>query len=336
VELKGLTIAITGIGGFIGLRMAERAIERGMHVTGMDINEKALELPNKIGAQCFVGSTNSTSDAEKLCQQADIIFHTAAIVEGAGDMEIFRKVNVEGTRTVLEAAKLSISKQAACKRFVHLSSVMVYGFDYPDHVTEEGPLRGEGNPYCQTKLESDQLVCQAHTPGGLEVIVIRAGDVYGPRSKPWVLTQATEMVKGRFINAGGKISVINHVHVDNLIDAIFLALEKDMTGEVFNVTDDRRTTFYEYYSRLAAAAGTTYREIPIPVMNALFWLITTYGKIFRVPVPVDHATLKFMLRNKPYSIEKAKRLLGYQPRITLEAGMQEVERYLRTQGIAKK
>jgi nucleoside-diphosphate-sugar epimerase len=331
MELKDKTIAITGIGGFIGLRMTERAMERGMHVVGMDINEKSLELPKNIGAECFVGSTNSASDAERLCTNSDIIFHTAAIVEGAGDMEIFHKVNVEGTRMVLEAAKRS-----ACKRFVHLSSVMVYGFDYPDQVTEEGSLRGEGNPYCQTKLESDQLACQFHMPGGLEVIVIRAGDVYGPRSKPWVLTQATEMVKGRFINAGGKISYINHVHVDNLIDAIFLAIEKDVTGEVFNVTDDRRTTFYEYYSRLAEAAGTTYREIPIPVMNALFWLITTYGKLFRVAVPVDHATLKFMLRNKSYSVQKAERLLGYKPRITLEAGMQEVERYLREQGIAKK
>jgi nucleoside-diphosphate-sugar epimerase len=144
------------------------------------------------------------------------------------------------------------------------------------------------------------------------------------------------MVRGRFINAGGKVSLMNHVHVDNLIDAIFLALEQDATGEVFNVTDDRRTTFHEYYSRLAAAAGATYREIPVPVMNALFTLITAYGKLFRVPVPVDHATLKFMLRNKPYSIEKAKRRLGYKPRITLDEGMTEVGTYLREQGISER
>jgi len=331
MNLQGKTIVITGIGGFIGLRMAERASERDMRVRGMDINQKALELPKKTGADCFTGSTSSVEDAEKLCRGADIVFHTAAIVEGAGDMNLFRKVNVEGTRTMAEAAK-----RVGCKTFVHLSSVMVYGFDYPERVDENGPLKGEGNPYCQTKLESDVLVQQLSDRGKLDVIVIRAGDVYGPRSRPWVLTQAQEMVKGRFINAGGKTSLINHVHVDNLIDAIFLALEKEAFGEVFNVTDDRRTTFSEYYSRLAQAAGASYRELPVPVMQALFSLIIVFGKIFRIAVPVDRTTLRFMLRNKQYSIEKARRVLGYAPRVNLEDGMNEVECYLREQGICKK
>jgi nucleoside-diphosphate-sugar epimerase len=331
MQLAGKTIAITGVGGFIGLRMAERARERGMQVRGMDINPKTLELPQKSGADCFVGSTNSIDDAEKLCRGADIVFHTAAIVEGAGDMKVFRKVNVDGTRTMAEVAK-----RVGCKTFVHLSSVMVYGFDYPENVDENGPLNGEGNPYCQTKLESDVLLRQMHDNGKLDVIVIRAGDVYGPRSRPWVLTQAQEMVKGRFINAGGTVSLINHVHVDNLIDAIFLALEKDAFGEVFNVTDDRRTTFAEYYSCLAQAANASYRELPVPVMQALFALIIVFGKVFRVTVPVDHTTLKFMLRNKQYSIAKARRVLGYAPRVTFEEGMDEVECYLRAQGICKK
>ena len=323
MELTGKTIAITGIAGFIGLRMAERARERGMQVHGMDINPAALELPRKLGFECFVGSTNLREDAERLCRGADILFHTAAIVEGAGDMALFRKVNVEGTRTMALAAK-----QVACKQMVHLSSVMVYGFDYPEGVTETGELNGEGNPYCQTKLESDVLVQQMHEPGVLNVIVIRAGDVYGPRSRPWVLTQITEMRRGRFINAGGKVSIINHVHVDNLIDAIFLALEKECFGEVFNVTDDRRTTFHEYYSRLAAAGKTSYREIPVPVMRALFAIITLFGKIFRVAVPVDHTTLKFMLRKHQYSIEKVRHRLGYTPRVTLDEGMRDIEKYL--------
>lgn len=331
MNLAGKTIAITGIGGFIGLRMAERALERGMHVRGMDISEAALTLPKQLSMDVSCGSVNFLEDTRRLCAGADIVFHTAAIVEGAGDMALFRRVNVEGTCTVLASAK-----QQGCRYFVHLSSVMVYGFDYPDGVTEEGPLRGENNPYCQTKLESDQLAIASHEKGKLEVIVIRAGDVYGPRSQPWVLRQAREMVKGRFINAGGKTSYINHVHVDNLIDAIFLALETEVTGEVFNITDDRRTSFHDYYSRLAVACGASYREIPVPVLKLLFALILGFGKLFRVPVPVDNSTVRFMLRKHRYSIEKARRLLGYQPRISLEEGMAGVEVYLREQGICKR
>jgi len=69
------------------------------------------------------------------------------------------------------------------------------------------------------------------------------------------------------------------------------------------------------------------------VVGVLFFMIMAFGKLFRVPVPVDNSTLKFMLRRHGYSIDKARRVLGYRPRITLEEGMREVEQFLREQGI---
>src|SRR5206468_3894419 len=107
--------------------------------------------------------------------------------------------------------------------FVHLSSVMVYGFSYLPDVDESGPMRGEGNPYCETKIESERAVLSLDSRD-FGVAVIRPGDVYGPGSVPWIARPLAMMQKGRFFLPDGGRGVINPVYVDNLVDGIFLAM----------------------------------------------------------------------------------------------------------------
>ena len=323
MELTGKTIAITGVGGFIGFRMAEMAKAGGMTVKGLDLSEPALERVKALGADCFVGDITSEQDAARLCEGADIVFHTAAIVEAVGEMGLFRKINVGGAKNMAEQ-----DRSAGDSCFVHLSSVMVYGFQFPRFVTEDGPLRGENNPYCQTKIESEAALGVMHDPGNFDVIVIRPGDVYGPGSKPWVTRPASFMAKGMFVNAGGAHAIMNHVYIDNLIDAVMLAIEKDAGGETFNVTDDAETTFADYFSRLSGCLGRSYREVPIPVMRALLWCLDIGFRLVGKPSEADSDTLNFMLRPEPYSVEKAKRVLGYSPTVDLDEGMRRVKSFL--------
>ncbi|MFM6003471.1 MAG: NAD-dependent epimerase/dehydratase family protein, partial [Sphaerospermopsis kisseleviana] len=116
----------------------------------------------------------------KACQGVDLILHNAQIAEEAGDIKHFRQINVDGTVNIAQAAK-----QAGIKTFVHLSTVLVYGFDYPENVTESGVLSDENNAYCQTKIEAEIAVLKLNSPE-FGVIIIRAGDVYGPGSIPWI------------------------------------------------------------------------------------------------------------------------------------------------------
>ena len=83
------------------------------------------------------------------------------MVGEGGDIAHYRRINVGGTHCALEAARA-----AGARRLVHLSSVMVYGFQFPRLVDETGPMRGEGNAYCQTKIESDRLALNLHGEGG--------------------------------------------------------------------------------------------------------------------------------------------------------------------------
>ena len=243
-------------------------------------------------------------------------------------MSLYRRVNVEGTRTVAE-----ISRAEGVRQFVQLSSVMVYGFTFPPFVAEEGPFRGEGNPYCETKLESDQVALEKHAPGAFDVTVIRAGDVYGARSRPWVLRPMELMRKRIFFLIDGGRGTMNHVHIDNLLDAVFLSLEKRIAGQAFNVTDGARTTFADYFLRLARMLGRKgLPSAPGSLVRGGFSFAGRVGARLGVRLPVSPAAVDFVCRPHPYGIDRARQGLGYEPRINLDQGMAAVERDLRATG----
>ena len=242
-----------------------------------------------------------------------------------GEMAFFRKVNVEGTHNVARAAR-----EAGVSTFVHVSSVAVYGFDFPDRVTEEGPRRGENNPYCQTKIEAEDAILQYNDPETMGVVIIRPGDVYGPGSIPWIARPLDNLRRGRMYLPRGGRGLINHVYVDNVVDAIFLAIEKRAYGEAFNITDGVGTTFKEFYSRLAAIAGL---PPPVPVPT---WLAKTGAVVITrlrdrgwTDNDATVETVKYLMRRHVYSIDKARSVLGYEPAVDLERGLQMTEEYIR-------
>ena len=310
------TLVITGIGGFIGLRMAERALAAGWQVRGIDISEAAAQRAQVIGAQVIVADINDAVAIKALCQGADAVFHTAAIVAEDGLRADYERVNIEGTRTVCHAAQ-----QAGVKRLVHLSSVMVYGFDFPPEVDENGPVNGQGNVYNDTKLASEQVALQFNQPDALEVVVIRPGDVYGMGSQPWVERPLALLKAHQFALPDGGRGVINHVHVDNLIDAVFLAFDKPVAGHAFNVTDGVATPCHQFFGYHAQWANRRLLKLPAALLMSMVKAGQLGASLIGKPAPASPAGIRFLQRKHRYSISKAQKLLGYQPKIDLSTGM---------------
>ncbi|BBM86364.1 NAD-dependent epimerase/dehydratase family protein [Candidatus Uabimicrobium amorphum] len=321
MDVKNKCIAITGIGGFIGARMAHRALQNGMRVKGLEICEQKAEQVRQEGVKVIVGDINNPNAVEQLCQQSDVVFHTAAIVKEGGDSALFRKVNVEGSRLVAQKAI-----ENSVRHFIHLSSVMVYGFHYPQNATEDTPMSEQQNPYCQTKIEGEQVVMAFHHQGKLKVTVIRPGDVYGPGSIPWVVRPIQEMRKG--ILPVPSTGVINHVYVDNLIDFVFLAMEKNLYGEAFNVTDGEATSllkFFGYYRKMIGK-GKLLALSPMSLRFLCHIVEKFYTFIGQTPtVTID--SVNFLNRKNAYSIVKAQQL-GYTPKISLDQGMCFIQQWL--------
>jgi nucleoside-diphosphate-sugar epimerase len=318
------TILITGIGGFIGLRAAEMALERGMKVRGLQHSASKAQKAQQIGADLVIGSITDPVAAEKACQGVDIVLHTAAIVSENESLDLCREVNVGGTLNMAKAAKA-----AGVKTFVHLSSVMVYGFNYPDRVTESGLLCGENNPYCQTKIEAEEAILPFNSPPEFGIIIIRPGDVYGAGSIPWIVRPLELMRKGSFFLADKGRGVINHVYVDNLIDAIFLAIEKEAYGEIFNITDGKETSWHEYYNHLAEIAKLPPPvSLPASTLKFLIRLRCLFERLLGKESEIFPEAIDFTIRPYAYSIDKAIDLLGYQPKIDLAEGMRRTQRWL--------
>jgi nucleoside-diphosphate-sugar epimerase len=311
------SLFITGIGGFIGRRLAERALERGVAVSGIDVAEKAVLAARRIGVDAHQGDITDPARLRQLVGAVDAVVHTAAIVREYGPLEAFRRVNVAGSVCVAKAAR-----DAGVRTFVQLSSVMVYGFDYPADVTESGPLRGEGNPYCQTKIESEAAVLALNAPPSFGVIVIRPGDVYGPGSIPWVARPLRMLERRRLFLPMRGAGLINHVYVDNLVDGIFLAIDARAYGKAFNVTDGDATSYQDFFSRLAARAGLRPpRALPAALMMGGAAVI---GRLRDLGLTKDEAsvdTVRYLMRKNRYSIANARADLGYVPRVALEDGL---------------
>lgn len=325
IDLRGKTVCITGIGGFIGKRLAEIAKEKGIQVRGIELDPKRAEALHKEGFTVIQGSTGDRTALKEAVTGSDYVIHTAAIVREGGSLEEFRKVNVDSS---VELAK--IAKASGAKGMIHYSSVMVYGFSYPANISEEGPFRGEGNPYCITKIEGEAALLPLNDPSSFGILFIRPGDVYGPGSGPWVVRPIQLMKKKLFSLPNGGKGKINLTYVDNLVEGTLLALEKQAWGEAFNITDGTTLTWKEYFFQLADAAGFS-RPLSAPAwfLKIMIFLMGVFYKLLGKEPPATTEGVDFILRENPVSIEKAKSILGYRPRVETRKALQITQTWIK-------
>lgn len=245
-SLAGKTVVVTGAGGFIGLRFVERARALGLRVRALECSPEGAERARQSGAEVAIcGDVCDAAAVEQACRGADFALHAAVLMGERGCLEEYRQVNVEGARTTAAVA-------AACgvRKFVHLSSVWVYGFRFPPQADESTPLVGCDHPYGPTKVESEPAVLQSDGRNGMRVIILRPSLVYGPGSPFFVLMPLRMIRRGLFFLVRPR-GIMNHLYVDNLIDAVFLAFEKEPVDQVFNISDGAKTPRGVYFRRLA-------------------------------------------------------------------------------------
>ena len=213
---------------------------------------------------------------------------------------------------------------------------MVHGFDFPEGCDEAGPLDPAGNPYCATKIRSEHLVLPLHSPGDFEVFVVRPGDVYGPGSVPWVRRPVEHLNAGTFLYVDPRRSVLNHVYVDNLVDAVALMLADptQAAGRPVIVTDGERTLARDFFGRLQDMTGVRWvPSLPGPVAEAVV------GGAARVLPPrlsrrldLNRQSIRYLRRRAAYS-NRLVRSLGWEPRVGLDEGMARCEAWLRAEGL---
>lgn len=313
-------VAITGAGGFIGTALAARYRALGVEVAGIDM----------VPSDGVIAGDICTSGAwEQALAGADLVVHTAAVVSNTVLAARCWEVNVAGTRRVIEAAS-----RHDVARFVHFSSVRVYSDrEFPDGVTENWPVRPDGHPYVDTKIAAEQVVLQAHAAGEADVTIVRPGDVYGPGSRPWTMIPVEAIRTGQFLLPDRGRGIFSPVFVDNLVDGIVLVGDHPAaSGQVFNLSDGVGVSNAEFFGYYHHMLGTRPRYAPAPVARLLFNLAGFVERRRGRPTEATGAAIDYFCRTGTYSIAKARALLGYDPAVDLEEGMQRTEAWLRFEG----
>jgi 2-alkyl-3-oxoalkanoate reductase len=315
-------VLVTGASGFIGRRLVERYREMGAEVRGVDV---AADPERGVVA----GDVTEPGAWQAQAEGCDLVVHTAAIIGFGGRQERYWRVNALGTRRALDAAA-----RAGAKRFLHLSSIVVFGVDFPDGVEETWPTRTTGAPYTDAKIVSEQAVLAAHAAGEVPCTIVRPGDVYGPASRPWAIMIVEALKAGPVARQDRGRGIFSPVYVDNLVDGIVLAGASEAAeGHVFTVTDGVGVENREYFGRFCEWLGKPPpRSLPAAVMKAATWPIEKAAELRGGESNLNPGTVDYMRRRGTYSIRKARETLGYEPRVGLDEGMERMRQWLAAEG----
>lgn len=317
-----MRVFVTGASGFLGRALCERYAADGHEVRGMDL---AADADRSVVA----GDVALPGAWQDHATGSDLVIHTAAIVSLRTERprEVW-EANVLGTLHALEAAE-----RAGAARFVHFSSVTVFGFEFPDGVDERHPVAPTGLPYPDTKIASEQVVLQAHLEGRVAATIVRPGDVYGPRSRAWALLPAQLIRDRRFVLPDGGRGIFSPVYVDNLVDGVVLAAAApEAAGQVFTLSDGVGIRNRDFFAPYAELTGRRLLSLPTPVASTLAGAVQRAARSRPGDNDINPLALRHMLRRGTYSNAKARRVLGWEPRISLEDGLVRTVDWLHSQG----
>jgi nucleoside-diphosphate-sugar epimerase len=325
---------LTGATGFIGGRLAERLVQEGYAVRCLarpSSNTSALE---QLDVEVSVGDLTDASSLAGAVAGCRYVCHCGALVSDWATTDEIIRINVGGTRKLLEAAAA-----ASVRRFVHFSTTDVYGHPDDRVIEETCTATRFRNWYAQTKLEAEAEVRRVEGTRALNAVILRPATVYGPGSTD-VIGEIARAVRGRhmlLIDRGRPVAGL--CYVENLIDAALLALRHDAApGNAFNVSDGLDVTWRQLTDDLAGGLGcpTVRWSLPYPLANGLGFALEHGYRLLRrttgisAPPLLSRQAVQVLGKNQDFSNRKLRETLGWEPHVDYGAGLEATLAWLRT------
>jgi nucleoside-diphosphate-sugar epimerase len=314
-----MKVLITGGTGFIGSHLALRYLEDGHQVQVLGQVNTASESTNRdsleaAGASIVLGSITDSTLLEDLVDGTEVVVHLAATQHEMNvPDERFSEVNVDGTRKVLDA-----SRQAGVTRFVHGSTIGVYG-PAEGVVDEAAPCRPD-NIYGRTKLEGERVALGYRDR--LAVTVIRIPEVYGPGDRRLLkLFRAIE--RGHFFVVGDGENMHHPAYVDDLVDGLILAAaHPSAAGEVLGLAGPQPVSTNEMVRDICLALGRPQPRLKAPMapFAALAVMLELTLRPLGVQPPLHRRRLDFFRKSFVISADKARSLIGFSPQVGFDSG----------------
>ncbi len=322
---------VTGASGFLGSHVVAALAERGEMVRALVRPSSKVDQLKGVGVELAYGDLNDSRSLETAAQGIDRIYHCAALVGDWGKKEAFYSANVTGVGNLLEAAV-----KARVSKFIHVSTTDVYG--HPDYPAEEtAPYKLRGWYYGDTKIKGEQLVWSYYHQRGLPITVVRPASIYGPRSISLVRDFVEQLKSGNMALVGKGEKNAGLAYVANVVDLLLLTADNGTSvGQAYNATDGSDITWRQYIDRLAQISGTASPRLMIPYRLAYLagW---TMEKVFftlqkKTRPLVTRMIVELLGTNQGFPNDKARTQLGYEPKVSFDEGMHQVDLWLRQTG----
>ena len=324
---------VTGATGQVGAHVVQRLRRDGWDVIALVRDAARAGALSRAGITLATGDTLEATGFARAARGCDVIFHAAAAITPRGGWEAFRRPNVEGTRNAIGAAA------SAAARLVHVSSVAVYGGT--GRYAVDGTPTGEDSPfsplhdtdfYGRSKRESEALVIDAHERGTIWATAVRPDVIYGTHDRQFVPRMARLLRHGLAPLVGGGTTKLAVVHAANVADGMVRAAVTDAAGgRAFNLANDFDVTVAEFLRYAGEGLGTPVRTVAVPYAVARAAL-GVFGVVARLRgkrqlTLLARASLDFISRDNPFTSERARHELGWNPEVRPERGVVEAFRW---------
>jgi len=316
---------ITGATGFIGGHLAQRLVQEGYQVRCLVRATSDTSLVDKLDVEIAVGDLTRARSLARAAEGCRYVFHCGARVSDWATTKEIARVNVQGTRNLLEACV-----DASVQRVVHFSTTDIYGYPGRAAIDETYVATRFRNWYAQTKLAAEAEVRRVEKAHELDAVILRPATVYGPRSTAVIGEIARAMRDGNMLLIDGGRAIAGLCYVENLVDAAVLALRHDAApGHAFNVSDGLDITWKEFTDGLAKGFGCPQVRWSLPywMANGIGFSLEHGYRLLRKTTRLNTQPLlsrqavHMLGKDQDFSNRKAREMLGWEPRVDYATGL---------------
>jgi nucleoside-diphosphate-sugar epimerase len=325
-----MKVLVTGGAGFTGSALVMRLLDLGHQVRSLDYQEgiRSEELC-KAGAEIIEGTIVDRHIVDRSMEGIEFVFHVAAAFRelDVPDRHYF-DVNVGGTRNIME-----IAEKHGVKKVVYCSTQGVHGHIANPPGDESSPIKPE-DYYQQTKYEGE-LVVHEFIESGMNATIIRPTAIYGPGDPERFFMIFKRVKNGSFLMFGSGKTFYHPIYIDNLVDAFILVMDLERgKGETYIIADEEYLPIKDLVEKVGKAMQMPvkikyYPLVPLIIVGHICEKIC---KPFGITPPIFPRRVDWYRQVRAYKIDRAKKDLGYQPKVGIDEGLRRTAEWYKKEG----
>jgi nucleoside-diphosphate-sugar epimerase len=327
---------ITGATGLLGSHIVENLRARGERVRALVRPTSDTTFLKQLGVELAFGDLNEPPSLPGIFAGADVVYHCAARVGDWGPWRVFQREIIDATSNLLDACR-----SAGVGRFLHVSSIIVYGHPQLRDAcfTEDEPL-GQNlrlwDYYCHAKIRAEEL-CRQY---GGDLTIVRPSWIYGPRDRTTLPRILKALDAGRVAIIGSGDNLLNIIYAGDVAEgAIRAANHPQARGQAYNLSSEGEMTQADFLDLLTDELGRPRirGHISYPLAYWGGFLSEVIGRLIRIrrPPHLTRYAVGLVGRSTGFSIAKAREQLDWQPRVGVRDGIRRTLEWYRKDGLSR-